>query len=159
MKQINKLLFIAICSTINACSSSQPSQFRIEGIFSNEQIVLLELAQDEWCEAGELNNRKNDFCTNLSSSGDSLFIGIFGIKDYLGIHEHIELHKDEQWASEIKIDSSLSNNDFYNVVKHELGHHFCLQHINNKGIMEPFAGDWENTNITSELIHKGGCEL
>ena len=157
IKLIRTMLIIILT---NACSESNGSLFQLKGEFTDEQKVLLEIAQDEWCESGLENNRDEEFCSKLDSDGESVFIGIFGIdNDYSGIHKFTAKHKDEQWASEIKIDTSLTNIDFYNFIKHEIGHHFCVPHISNKGIMEPYAGDWENTNITKEIISKGGCKL
>lgn len=51
MKQINKLLFVAIIYMSQACANDGP-QIQLVGDFSNREISIIQKSADEWCNVG-----------------------------------------------------------------------------------------------------------
>ncbi len=159
MSKINHIVSI-LCLVVSVACQPHPEIFRLEGDFTDEQVVLIERAQEAWCNVGTQFGKSDSFCTELGEDGNSVFVAKDDLTKYYGTHQTISINADEpQWGSRIILDNRLDPWLFYHVTKHELGHHFCIKHTSNNGLMEPIAADSDDSDITEEMITNGGCRV
>lgn len=120
---------LVTCYLTLGCVPAEPDTFRVSG-FSQAQVGMIQDAMNTWCEAS------NETACLSIGEGDSEILPADPAKlcpGDIGICVHRS-----GGASDIWILPTLSSEDFYKTVLHELGHHLgCMSHIDNGNTMSP----------------------